>query len=124
MTEQEVQAYCANNGISVSAPGEPLHVVDPTELPASVREFVNDDGTYKGDGTPESEDAKSAPKELKGKLPEDFPGHAALEAEGITTYAKLRKAGDVTGVPGIGKATAEKIATALGESNPADEEAE
>ena len=52
--------------------------------------------------------------ELKGKLPEDFPGHAALEAAGITTYAQLRKAGDVTEVPGIGKATAEKIADALG----------
>lgn len=56
MTEQEVQAFCANNGISVSPVGQPLHVVDPTELPGSVRAFVNDDGTYKGDNTPESED--------------------------------------------------------------------
>lgn len=55
MTEAEVQAFCANNGISVSPVGQPLHVVDPTELPASVRKFVNDDGTYKGGGKSEPE---------------------------------------------------------------------
>lgn len=62
MTEQEVQAFCANNGISVSAPGEPLHVVDPESLPPSVRRFVNDDGSYAGDDTPESEDSKKSAK--------------------------------------------------------------
>jgi hypothetical protein len=56
MTESEVQAFCANNGISVSAPGEPLHVVDVESLPESVRAFVNDDGSYAGDDTPEAED--------------------------------------------------------------------
>lgn len=151
MTEQEVQAFCANNGITVSPIGRPLRVMDPTELPARVRAFVNDDGTYKGDNTPESEDAaheeskgepdadetairklptdsaedverreaelESEGKELKGKLPEDFPGHSALAAAGITTYSQLRKAGDVTDVVGIGPATAEKIAEALGESS-------
>ena len=48
MTEEEVQAFCANNGISVSKVGEPLHVVDVENLPPTVREFVNDDGSYKG----------------------------------------------------------------------------
>ena len=55
MTEQEVQAFCANNGISVSAPGEPLHVVDPENLPESVRQFVNDDGSYKSDNKPSAD---------------------------------------------------------------------
>lgn len=139
MTEQEVQAFCANNGISVSAPGQPLHVVDPGELPPSVRAFVNDDGSYKGDNTPEKKDARHeqskgeadsdpnavaknvsdeerGPEVKKGKLPDDFPGHAALSNAGITTYAQLRKAGDVTALEGIGPATADKIKTALEES--------
>ena len=51
--------------------------------------------------------------ELKGKLPEDFPGHAALLEAGIHTYAQLRKAGELTEIPGIGEATAAKIAEAL-----------
>lgn len=54
MKAEEVRAFCANNGISVSAPGEPLHVVDVENLPPTVREFVNDDGTYKGNDTSES----------------------------------------------------------------------
>ncbi len=62
MTEQEVQAFCANNGISVSAPSEPLHVVDPENLPESVRQFVNDDGSYKGDNKPEAPDRKADSK--------------------------------------------------------------
>ncbi|MDT5061520.1 MAG: hypothetical protein QOH63_1979 [Acidobacteriota bacterium] len=154
MTEAEVQAFCANNGISVSPVGQPLFVVDPTQLPQSVRVFVGDDGKYIGDGTPKAEDArheesKGAPDqdetaiakglgddEVKpseeaevdseesgaslpqGKLPDDLPGHAALEAEGVTTYAQLRKrisAGTLIEIPGIGDATAAKIKEALGE---------
>lgn len=65
MTEQEVQAFCQNNGVSVSPPGQPLHVMDPTELPASVRAFVNDDGTYKGSNTPEAKDPRH--EQSKGK---------------------------------------------------------
>lgn len=139
MTEAEVQAFCANNGISVSPPGQALHVVDPESLPPSVRAFVNDDGSYKGDNTPEAETARheeskgeadsdpnavakspmqaersDSPKK-QGKLPDDFPGYAALAAAGISTYAQLRKAGDVTKIEGIGPATAEKIETALSE---------
>lgn len=151
MTEEEVRAFALNNGVNATPVGTPLRILDPTELPASVRKFVNDDGTYKGDDTPEDEDprhesSKGEPdadesavrkmpmdtkedveareanlketggdKELKGKLPDDFPGHSALAAADITTYAQLRKAGDVTDVPGIGPATAEKIKAALGE---------
>lgn len=59
MTQEEVQAFCANNGISVSAPGEPLHVVNPDELPPSVRAFVGDDGSYIGTGKPEAQDKKA-----------------------------------------------------------------
>ena len=65
MTEQEVQAFCANNGISVSAPGKPLHVVNPDELPPTVREFVNDDGSYSGGDVPEVEDPSH--EESKGE---------------------------------------------------------
>jgi hypothetical protein len=53
----------------------------------------------------------STPK--SGPLPEDFPGRDKLADAGITTYAKLRDAGDVTAIPGIGAATAAKIADAL-----------
>lgn len=149
MTEAEVQAFCANNGISVSSVGKPLFVVDPTQLPASVRQFVGDDGKYIGDDTPKAEDprheeSKGAPDQdetviakvvgdsevrpseetqvdsegsdtLKGKLPGDFPGRTALEAGGVTTYAKLRALnGDYTSIPGVGDATAQKITEALG----------
>ena len=55
----------------------------------------------------------SAPKQ--GKLPEDFPGHAALAEAGINTFGQLRKAGDVTEIEGIGPATAKKIEEALEE---------
>lgn len=53
------------------------------------------------------------PEALKGKLPEDFPGHAALADAGINTYGQLAKVEDVTTIPGIGEATAAKIAEAL-----------
>lgn len=52
----------------------------------------------------------------QGKLPEDFPALAALEDAKITTYAQLRKVKDLTSIPGVGPATAEKIAEALGET--------
>lgn len=55
--------------------------------------------------------------DLKGKLPDDFPGKTALEAAGITTYAQARKqdnsAEGLAGVAGIGDATAAKIHDAL-----------
>ncbi|HKS27824.1 MAG TPA: hypothetical protein VJS44_08395 [Pyrinomonadaceae bacterium] len=69
-----------------------------------------------------SEDAEpeTEGKSLRGKLPEDFPGQAALEAEGVGTYAQARKRvkdGTLTDIPGIGDATAAKIAEALGEGD-------
>lgn len=68
---------------------------------------------------PEPKEAESGDEDagatLKGKLPEDFPGYTALTEAGITTYAKLRKAGELTEIPGIGKATAQKITEALEE---------
>jgi hypothetical protein len=147
MTEEQVRGFCLNNGVNATPIGTPLRVLDPTELPASVRKFVNEDGTYRGDNTPESEDAnheesKGEPDadetavrkslgdtfeqveqkeaeidgaKLKGKLPDDFPGHAALETAGITTYAQLRKAGNLDDIVGIGPATAQKIRESLGE---------
>lgn len=55
--------------------------------------------------------------EQKGPLPEDFPGRAALAGAGINTFAQLRKARDskegLTGVTGVGAATAAAIEEAL-----------
>jgi hypothetical protein len=63
--------------------------------------------------------------QLKGKLPEDFPGYGALEEAGLTTYAKVRKSlSSLEEVPGIGPATAEKIREAMGESSESEEESE
>lgn len=64
---------------------------------------------------------------LRGTLPDDFPGKAALDAAGLTTYAKVRKHLDKFDteegkVDGIGKATADKIREAMGQSSEADEE--
>ena len=67
----------------------------------------------------------AATKTSKGKLPEDFPGYAALEAEGITTYAKVRKQLDaLEEVPGIGRSTAEKIRAEMTASSAEEEESE
>ncbi len=63
------------------------------------------------DATPEDEGPK------QGKLPEDFPGRVALGEANINTFAQARKQRDskdgLTGVPGIGAATATKIEEAL-----------
>lgn len=50
---------------------------------------------------------------IQGKLPDDFPGHAALEAADITTYAGVRNVGELTAIPGIGGATAKSIQDAI-----------
>lgn len=51
-----------------------------------------------------------------GPLPDDFPGVTNLRDAGITTYAKVRAVADkdeLTTIPGIGQATADKIKAAL-----------
>lgn len=60
------------------------------------------------------EEAKEVTKK-SGRLPDGFPGLAALEEAGITTYAGVRKAGDLTEIAGIGEATAEAIKAAMEE---------
>lgn len=113
-----------------------LQVMDLTMMPGGLRSLFDDQGVFVGGDEPEnvvaehgvpetaegaiasrakSEDAEESTKDsLRGKLPDDFPGLSALDAAGIHTYAQLRKAGDVTEVPGIDEVTAGKIAEALG----------
>ena len=65
-----------------------------------------------------AEDSADTGKKLKGKLPDGFPGKAALEAADVTTYAQARKLRDgagLTSVPGVGDATAAQIEEALKE---------
>lgn len=50
---------------------------------------------------------------IQGKLPEGFPGLAALEAADIATYAGVRNAGDLKEIPNIGDATAAAIQGAM-----------
>lgn len=84
MTAEEVRAFCANNGISVSAPGEPLHVVDVENLPPTVREFVNDDGSFKGDDAPKAGEA-----ELSSLTVAELKDQARdLEISGFSTMTK------------------------------------
>lgn len=66
----------------------------------------------------ETEEESEEPKpEQKGPLPDDFPGRAALAGAGINTFAQLHKARDskegLTGLTGVGEATATKIEEAL-----------
>lgn len=63
---------------------------------------------YEGPTEPEPK----APEALKGRLPEDFPGYAALAAAEppIHTYKQLNKAiADGVKIPGIGDSTLAKI---------------
>jgi hypothetical protein len=64
MTEEEVRGWCQNNGVNCSPIGTPLRILDPTELPGSVRAFVNDDGTYKGGAKEEA--AEEVVEEVAG----------------------------------------------------------
>ena len=57
----------------------------------------------------------------RGPLPDDFPGRAALAEAGVNTYGQLRRVSDLTAIPGIGKATAEKITAAADEPEPEPE---
>lgn len=57
--------------------------------------------------------AASTASAKTGALPEDFPARDKLADAGIDTYAKVRAVEDLTEIPGIGRATAEKITEAL-----------
>lgn len=63
-----------------------------------------------------------AKPDLKGPLPDDFPGRAALADAGITSYGKLRRVDDLTSIAGIGDVTAGEIKAALGESTETEAE--
>jgi len=62
----------------------------------------------------EPETASIPPEKQKGKLPDDFPGRAALKEAGITKFGQILKVKDLTKIDGIGPATADKIKAALG----------
>jgi len=65
---------------------------------------------------PVEETADLEPEPPSGKLPDGFPGKAALDAADppIHTYGQLAKfSDDYTKIPGIGAATAEKITEAV-----------
>lgn len=104
-----------------NATGKPVErEIAPAEL-AAYAAVGYKEGPLSDDG----ETPKEAAAQLKGKLPEDFPGYGALEAAGLTTYAKVRKSLDtIEEVEGIGPATAEKIREAMNASSPVDEESE
>jgi hypothetical protein len=72
---------------------------------------AQDAGNAEGEAAGDEDSASTK----RGKLPEDFPGRAALEEAGITSYGKLRAVKDLTELPGIGDATAKKIEEALNE---------
>lgn len=58
----------------------------------------------------------TTPVELEGRLPDDFPGHAALKAAGVITYDRVRKLiakGKLDDVPGIGPQTIKEIEAVL-----------
>jgi len=106
-----------------SVPKEPESVVEERVVsPATAEAFAVEtspiapiDTTVAPTASDESAVEEEEPVVKQGKLPEDFPGHAALAEAGINTFNQLRKAGDVTEIPGIGPATAEKIQAALEE---------
>jgi len=62
-------------------------------------------------------DGTTTHEHLKGPLPKDFPAHDLLHEAGINTYTQLSKIDDFTSIPGIGPATAEKIANRLVEES-------
>jgi hypothetical protein len=76
----------------------------------------------------EGAESEPSPSTLRGKLADDFPGKAKLEAGELTTYAQIRKAikkdpeAWYKEIEGVGEATALKVAEAVGASQEGDEE--
>lgn len=114
MSEESIKAMLAfHTGHKPPPKGQEWHLPPGATEPQLRAKVLTSEGTAEAEGA-------GAPQ-LKGKLPEDFPGHSALEAAGITTYAKVRKQLEsLTEVDGIGDATAEKIREAM--THPAEEE--
>lgn len=127
MDRKDLEVYCKENGIPCDNVGDKMRVMDLSRMPDVMRAHFDERGFLRAEQseTPPLQSGAEPPKPLKGKLPADFPGHAALEAAGVTTYAKLRKRlGDLTEIAGIGEATAEKITTEMGASSEEEEEQE
>ncbi len=103
-------------GPHTAEPGETFEL-DDKKYPGSYKHLLDSGDAVKA-GTREAvvTPTPAATTTVKqGPLPDDFPGRDKLEDAGIRTYAQLRDAGDVTELPGIGDATAKKIADAMTE---------
>lgn len=102
LTTPTVQVYSKEHG------GDEFVTINASDFDERVHQLV-------GDGPWSLEKAG----ELRGKLPEDFPGKAELEAfdPPIHTYGQLRRAiKDNVKVPGIGDAKQRQILERLGPS--------
>ena len=105
----------------VVAPPEVAYAYPDSSQPGGVRvegeKRVGEIKQVEQSPVPVAEPEPEEPNHVKqGKLPEDFPAHAALADAGIHTYAQVRKAikaETLTDIPGIGEATAAKIAEAM-----------
>lgn len=123
-TVTDVKAYCDQQGVGYTETSKGLIVHDTTSVSGAIRGSLDEKGfiahrverPVETGIEPELAVEPPPPVEAappQGKLPDDFPGHAALKSAGITTYAQLRKVGDLTKIDGIGEATAAKIQEAL-----------
>lgn len=92
-------------------------VVAPEAIREALNQFLGPESdqpaTTEAEGVEDGSEDGSATNNDDDDLPDDFPGHAALTAAGITTYGELRDVEDLTDISGIGEATAEKIKVAL-----------
>lgn len=105
-------------GIYKNADGEGYHdsegkPVAPKEAKSAVKKAEKEGppAAPTATGTTPASTSETEPK--KGSLPADFPHRDALEAEGITSYGKLREVEVLTDIPGIGAARAAEIEAAL-----------
>lgn len=108
-TKEILAALTSPEAVAESAPGvEAKKETLPPELPA-----VEPDAEPVIEDDPPAEDIP----EKKGALPDDFPGRNALAGAGINTFTQARKARDskegLTGIAGVGDATARSIEEAL-----------